>query len=44
VVVSQAAGGGERKRAIKLEELDGVMRATMTRAVSILAAFFMAAP
>ena len=44
VVVNHAAGRGDSKHAIKLEELDGVMRATMTRAVSILAAFFAATP
>jgi 5'-methylthioadenosine phosphorylase len=44
VVVNHAAGRGDSKHAIKLEELDGVMRATMTRAVSILAAFFKATP
>jgi 5'-methylthioadenosine phosphorylase len=44
VVVNHAAGRGDSKHAIKLEELDGVMRATMSRAVRILAAFFAAAP
>ncbi|HQR20170.1 MAG TPA: S-methyl-5'-thioinosine phosphorylase [Burkholderiaceae bacterium] len=40
VVVNHAAGRGDSKHAIKLEELDEVMRATMTRAVRILGAFF----
>jgi 5'-methylthioinosine phosphorylase len=44
VVVNHAAGRGDSKHAIKLEELDGVMRATMARAVSILATFFKATP
>jgi 5'-methylthioadenosine phosphorylase len=44
VVVNHAAGRGDSKHEIKLEELDSVMRATITRAVSILAAFFAAAP
>ena len=36
VVVNQAAGRGASKREIKLEDLDSVMRATVTRAVRIL--------
>ena len=40
VVVNHAAGRGDSKHEIKLEELDEVMRATMTRAVRILGAFF----
>jgi len=40
VVVNHAAGRGDSKHAIKLEELEEVMRETMTRAVRILAAFF----
>jgi 5'-methylthioadenosine phosphorylase len=40
VVVNHAAGRGESRHAIKLEELEEVMRATMTRAVHILADFF----
>ena len=40
VVVNHAAGRGESKHSIKLEVLEEVMRATMTRAVRILAAFF----
>jgi 5'-methylthioinosine phosphorylase len=40
VVVNHAAGRGESKHAIKLEELEQVMGATMTRAVRILTAFF----
>ena len=44
VVVNHAAGRGDSKHAIKLEELDGVMRAMMARAVSILATFFKATP
>jgi len=44
VVVNHAAGCGDSKHAIRLEELDGVMRATMARAVSILATFFKATP
>ncbi len=40
VVVNHAAGRGDSLHSIKLEELDSVMRATMTRAVRILTAFF----
>lgn len=40
VVVNHAAGRGDSRHAIKLDELEEVMRATMTRAVRILAAFF----
>jgi 5'-methylthioinosine phosphorylase len=40
VVVNHAAGRGNSKHAIRLEELEEVMRATMTRAVRIMAAFF----
>ena len=40
VVVNHAAGRGDSKHEIKLEELEEVMRATMTRAVRILTAFF----
>jgi|SRR5882672_1747023 len=36
VVVNHAAGRGASKHQIKLEELDGVMRATVVRAVRIL--------
>lgn len=39
VVVNHAAGRGDSKHAIRLEELDGVMQATMTRAVRIVTAF-----
>ncbi len=40
VVVNHAAGRGDSKLEVKLEELEAVMRATMTRAVRIMAAFF----
>jgi 5'-methylthioinosine phosphorylase len=40
VVVNHAAGRGDSLHSIKLEELDSVMRATMTRAVRILTSFF----
>ena len=40
VVVNHAAGRGDSLHAIKLEELEVVMQATITRAVNILAAFF----
>ena len=40
VAVNHAAGRGDSRHAIKLDELEEVMRATMTRAVRILAAFF----
>ncbi len=40
VVVNHAAGRGDSKHSIKLEELDSVMQATMTRAVRILESFF----
>jgi 5'-deoxy-5'-methylthioadenosine phosphorylase len=43
VVVNHAAGRGDSRHAIQLEELDGALRATMTRAVRILGAFFGAA-
>ena len=36
VVVNHAAGRGESKREIKLDDLEGVMRETVTRAVRIL--------
>jgi len=36
VVVNHAAGRGESKQEIKLEDLEGVMRQTVTRAVRIL--------
>jgi 5'-methylthioinosine phosphorylase len=39
VVVNHAAGRGDSKHAIRLEELDSVMQATMTRAVRIVTAF-----
>jgi len=40
VVTNHAAGRGDSLRAIKIEELELVMQATMTRAVRILSAFF----
>jgi 5'-methylthioadenosine phosphorylase len=40
VVVNHAAGRGDSLHSIKLEELENVMRATMTRAVRILTSFF----
>lgn len=40
VVVNHAAGRGDSKHEIKLEELEEVMRATMTRAVRIMNSFF----
>jgi 5'-methylthioadenosine phosphorylase len=40
VVVNHAAGRGDSRHAIKLDELENVMRATMTRAVRIMGAFF----
>jgi 5'-methylthioadenosine phosphorylase len=40
VVVNHAAGRGDSKHAIKLEELEEVMHATMTRAVRILSVLF----
>jgi 5'-methylthioinosine phosphorylase len=43
VVVNHAAGRGDSRHAIRLEELEAVMQATMTRAVRILTAFFGAA-
>jgi 5'-methylthioadenosine phosphorylase len=43
VVVNHAAGRGDSKHEIKLEELEEVMRATMTRAVRIVNSFFEAA-
>ena len=43
VVVNHAAGRGDSKHEIKLEELEEVMRATMTRAVRIMNSFFEAA-
>jgi 5'-methylthioadenosine phosphorylase len=43
VVVNHAAGRGDSKHEIKLEELEEVMRATMTRAVRIMNSFFAAA-
>jgi len=43
VVVNHAAGRGNSKHEIKLEELEEVMRATMTRAVRIMNSFFEAA-
>jgi len=42
-VVNHAAGRGDSKHEIKLEELEEVMRATMTRAVRIMNSFFEAA-
>jgi 5'-deoxy-5'-methylthioadenosine phosphorylase len=39
VVVNHAAGRGDSKHAIKLEQLDAVMKATVVRAVTILSAF-----
>jgi 5'-methylthioinosine phosphorylase len=44
VVVNHAAGRGDSKLEVKLEELEAVMRATMTRAVRIMAAFFAGPP
>jgi 5'-methylthioadenosine phosphorylase len=38
VVVNHAAGRGDSKHAIRLEELEGVMQATMSRAVCIVTA------
>jgi 5'-methylthioadenosine phosphorylase len=43
VVVNHAAGRGDSKHEIKLEELEEVMSATMTRAVRIMNSFFEAA-
>jgi 5'-methylthioadenosine phosphorylase len=43
VVVNHAAGRGDSKHEIRLEELEEVMRATMTRAVRIMNSFFEAA-
>ncbi len=43
VVVNHAAGRGDSKHEIKLEELEEVMRETMTRAVRIVNSFFEAA-
>jgi 5'-methylthioadenosine phosphorylase len=43
VVVNHAAGRGDSKHEIKLEQLEEVMRATMTRAVRIMTSFFGAA-
>jgi 5'-methylthioadenosine phosphorylase len=40
VVVNHAAGRGDSLHAIKLEELEQMMHASMTRAVRILTAFF----
>jgi len=40
VVVNHAAGRGDSRHAIKLDQLEEVMRATVVRAVAILAAFF----
>jgi len=39
VVVNHAAGRGDSKHAIKLEQLEAVMKATVVRAVNILSAF-----
>ena len=39
VVVNHAAGRGDSRHAIKLDQLEEVMRATVVRAVAILAAF-----
>jgi len=43
VVVNHAAGRGESKHAIRLEELEAVMQATVTRAVRIVTALAQAA-
>ena len=40
VVVNHAAGRGDSRHSIRLEELESVMHATMTRAVKIVASFF----
>jgi len=40
VVVNHAAGRGDSKHEIKLDQLEEVMRATMTRAVRIMTSFF----
>jgi 5'-methylthioadenosine phosphorylase len=39
VVVNHAAGRGDSKHAIKLDQLEAVMKATIVRAVNILSAF-----
>jgi len=39
VVVNHAAGRGDSRHSIKLDQLEEVMRATVVRAVAILAAF-----
>jgi 5'-methylthioadenosine phosphorylase len=44
VVVNHAAGRGESLHEIKLEQLEVVLKATISRAVRILAAFFGKAP
>jgi 5'-methylthioadenosine phosphorylase len=40
VVVNHAAGRGDSRHSIKLDQLEEVMRATVVRAVTILGAFF----
>jgi 5'-methylthioadenosine phosphorylase len=40
VVVNHAAGRGDSRHSIKLDKLEEVMKATVVRAVAILAAFF----